>query len=194
MRPMTVPAKLKKKVSAYQIFRIQAHNQEFFRIDEVSWNEGASIYTLLSAKHQAKASKRNIFECFFLYILKTAFQMRKVTHILTIISVFFSKIRALFTIFNHIRAEVRPLSREPLRTHFVDHGNTTIHYLGFFQVLHDKLNTSTNFTYLNFLESPRPKLVEYLQLPISKSILICISYCNLARYFPVNILLNIFSL
>ena len=194
MRPMTVPAKLKKKVSAYQIFRTQAHNQEFFRIDEVSWNVSASIYTLLSTKHQAKASKRKIFECFFLDILKTAFQMRKVTHILTIISVFFSKIRALFPIFNHIRAEVRPLSREPLRTHFVDHGNTTIHYLGFFQVLHDKLNTSTNFTYLNFLESPRPKLVEYLQLPISKSILICISYCNLARYFPVNILLNIFSL
>ena len=160
----------------------------------MSWNVSASIYTLLSTKHQAKASKRKIFECFFLDILKTAFQMRKVTHILTIISVFFSKIRALFPIFNHIRAEVRPLSREPLRTHFVDHGNTTIHYLGFFQVLHDKLNTSTNFTYLNFLESPRPKLVEYLQLPISKSILICISYCNLARYFPVNILLNIFSL
>ena len=194
MRPMIVPAKLKEKVSAYQIFRTQAHNQEFFRIDEVSWNVSASIYTLLSTKHQAKASKRKIFECFFLDILKTAFQMRKVTHILTIISVFFSKIRALFPIFNHIRAEVRPLSREPLRTHFVDHGNTTIHYLGFFQVLHDKLNTSTNFTYLNFLESPRPKLVEYLQLPISKSILICISYCNLARYFPVNILLNIFSL
>ena len=130
----------------------------------MSWNVSASIYTLLSTKHQAKASKRKIFECFFLDILKTAFQMRKVTHILTIISVFFSKIRALFPIFNHIRAEVRPLSREPLRTHFVDHGNTTIHYLGFFQVLHDKLNTSTNFTYLNFLESPRPKLVEYLQL------------------------------
>ena len=164
MRPMTVPAKLKKKVSAYQIFRTQAHNQEFFRIDEVSWNVSASIYTLLSTKHQAKASKRKIFECFFLDILKTAFQMRKVTHILTIISVFFSKIRALFTIFNHIRAEVRPLSREPLRTHFVDHGNATIHYLCFFQVLHDKLNTSINFTYLNFLESPRPKLVEYLQL------------------------------
>ena len=164
MRPMTVPAKLKEKVSAYQIFRTQAHNQEFFRIDEVSWNVSASIYTLLSTKHQAKASKRKIFECFFLDILKTAFQMRKVTHILTIISVFFSKIRALFTIFNHIRAEVRLLSREPLRTHFVDHGNTTIHYVGFFQVLHDKLNTSTNFTYLNFLESPRPKLVEYLQL------------------------------
>ena len=115
-------------------------------------------------KHQAEASKRKIFEYFFLDILKTAFQMRKITHILTIISVFFSKIRALFTIFNHIRAEVRLLSQEPLRTHFVDHGNTTIHYLGFFQVLHDKLNTSTNFTYLNFLESPRPKLVEYLQL------------------------------
>ena len=194
MRPMTVPAKLKKKVSAYQIFRTQAHNQEFFRIDEVSWNEGASIYTLLSTKHQAKASKRNIFECFFLYILKTAFQMRTVTHILTIISVFFSKVRALFTIFNHMRAEVRPLSREPLRTHFVDHGNATIHYLGFFQVLHDKPNTSINFTYLNFLESPRSKLVKYLQFPINKSILICISYCNLARYFPVNILLNIFSL
>ena len=120
--------------------------------------------------------------------------MRKVTHILTIISVFFSKIRALFTIFNHMRAEVRPLSREPLRTHFVDHGNATIHYLGFFQVLHDKPNTSINFTYLNFLESPRSKLVKYLQFPINKSILICISYCNLARYFSVNILLNIFSL
>ena len=55
------------------ITKIQARNQEFFRVDEVSWNKSTTI-NILSTTHQKKVPQENILDA-----LKIAFQMRHLT-------------------------------------------------------------------------------------------------------------------
>ena len=57
----------------------QARDQEFFRAGEVFWNEGTLI-NILSTTRWRKAPQGKISEFYLLEALKTAFQMRHLTH------------------------------------------------------------------------------------------------------------------
>ena len=61
------------------IKKLLARDQEIFRAGEVSQNEGTSI-NILSTAHERNVSQENILDFCLLDALKTAFQMRHLTH------------------------------------------------------------------------------------------------------------------
>ena len=76
------------------IHTVQARNQEFLRAGEFSRNEGTSINSL-STTHQRRAPQGKILEFFHLDALKTAFQVRHLTHRWIQSEYFFIKIKVL---------------------------------------------------------------------------------------------------
>ena len=69
---------------------LQARNQEFFRAGEVFQNKGTSI-NFLSTTQERKTQQGKISDIFFLDALKTAFQIRNLTHRRTQLEHFFPK-------------------------------------------------------------------------------------------------------
>ena len=90
---------LKKSLNVnLSIYTVQASNQEFLRAGEFSRNEGTSINSL-STTHQRRAPQGKILEFFHLDALKTAFQVRHLTHRWIQSEYFLLKLRYYYSIF-----------------------------------------------------------------------------------------------
>ena len=85
----------------FQRVNDQMHKQEFFRADEVPWNGSTSI-NILSTTIKKNPRRETFWSFFLLDVLKTAYQIRHVTHRWTQSRYFFPKSGDLFSNFQKI--------------------------------------------------------------------------------------------
>lgn len=97
------------QIKYVSIKKLQAHNQEFFRIRDVSWNGGTSINTLLKEQERFTKEKfhKKKFEVFSLKCSYICFSNDSFSLQMHTIRVFVSVTMALFSIFRKKKARPR---------------------------------------------------------------------------------------
>ena len=90
-----------------QIFIKAHHSQIFFKVGEVSWNQG-NLINISSKAQEKKAPQRKVLEFFLLNTFKPTFSMGNLTQRWSQSGTFFSKIRTIFLIFK--KGQERPPS------------------------------------------------------------------------------------
>ena len=90
-----------------QIFIKAHHSQIFFKVGEVSWNQG-NLINISSKAQEKKAPQGEVLEFFLLNTFKPTFSMGNLTQRWSQSGAFFSKIRTIFLIFK--KGQERPPS------------------------------------------------------------------------------------